>query len=221
MKTVVRGEAGAPEGVRREDLVDQPEVGPAARRVLLGLARAALAEATGFRGARGQFEDQRTVTGDAGLEMACLDEPGAVFITLTVDGELRGCIGGLLPERPLRVAVARAAVSAALGDPRFLPVTADELPGLHLGVSILGPLTPLEDPGGFRPGVDGIVADRQGRIGLLLPEVADEFGLDGRGMLDAVCQKAGLPRDAWRDRSTQLLTFRTIRFDGPAVAVTD
>jgi AmmeMemoRadiSam system protein A len=160
------------------------------------------------------------VAGDVGPEMACLDEPRAVFVTLTIDGQLRGCIGGLLPERPLRVAVARAAVSAALDDPRFRPVTAHELPRIHLGVSILGPLTPLDDPDRFRPGVDGIVVDRLGRIGLLLPEVADEFGLDGRGMLDAVCQKAGLPRDAWLDRSTRLLTFRTIRFDGPAAHVT-
>lgn len=221
MKTVVRWETAAPEGVRGRDPVDPPDVGPAARQVLLGLARTALAEATGFRGEREQLKDERAATGDARPEMACLDEPCAVFVTLTVDGELRGCIGGLLPDLPLRVAVARAAVSAALGDPRFRPVTAKELPGLHLGVSILGPLTPLEDPDGYRPGLDGIVVDRLGRIGLLLPEVADEFGLDGRGMLDAVCQKAGLPRDAWRDRCTRLMTFRTVRFDGPAVAPTD
>jgi AmmeMemoRadiSam system protein A len=222
MATVARRKTAALKGAGRDDLVDPPEVGPAARLVLLELARTALAKATGSRGtgAGAQPQAQPTGTGNGGSALACLDEPRAVFVTLTIDGHLRGCIGGLFPERPLRVAVARAAVSAALGDPRFRPVTADELPRIHLGVSILGPLTPLDDPHRFQPGVDGIVVDRLGRVGLLLPEVADEFGLDGRGMLDAVCQKAGLPRDAWLDRSTRLLTFRTTRFDGPAVNVT-
>ncbi len=221
MTTVVRREAAAQGGARRGDPADPPEVGPASRQVLLELARAALAEATGFRGGGAQLEDEGATARDAGQEMARLDEPCAVFVTLTVDRELRGCIGTLLPDLPLREAVARAAVSAARRDPRFRPVTADELPGIHLDLSILGPLTPIDDPNRFRPGVDGIVVDRAGRIGLLLPEVADEFGLDGRGMLDAVCQKAGLPRDAWRDRSTRLMTFRTVRFGGPAVAAAE
>jgi AMMECR1 domain-containing protein len=74
----------------------------------------------------------------------------------------------------------------------------------------------LPDPAAFRPGVDGIVIGRDGRRGLLLPEVAVMLEPGPTAMLDAVCRKAGLPRDAWRDPRSALWVFRTCRFGGPA-----
>jgi uncharacterized protein len=140
-----------------------------------------------------------------------LDEPGAAFVTIMEHGSLRGCMGSLVAEQPLGDAVASAAVSAAVRDPRFLPVTERELPETHIDVSVLGPAIPLRGPAAFRPGIDGIIVARDGRRALLLPEVATDQGWCAREMLDAVCEKAGLEGHAWHDPRTRLFVFRTIR----------
>ncbi len=140
-----------------------------------------------------------------------LDEPGAAFVTITERGSLRGCMGSLVAEQPLGDAVASAAVSAAVRDPRFLPLAENELPAIHIDVSVLGPAVALRDPAAFRPGIDGIIVARDGRRALLLPEVATDQGWNAREMLDAVCEKAGLEGHAWHDPRTRLHVFRTVR----------
>ena len=142
---------------------------------------------------------------------AALDEPGAAFVTITERGSLRGCMGSLVAEQPLGHAVASAAVSAAVRDPRFLPLTEHELSAIHIAVSVLGPAVALRDPAAFRPGIDGIIVARDGRRARLLPEVATDQGWGAREMLDAVCEKAGLEGHAWHDQRTRLFVFRTIR----------
>ena len=102
-------------------------------------------------------------------------------------------------------------VSAAVRDPRFLPLGERELPEIHIDVSVLGPAVPLRDPAAFRPGIDGIIVARDGRRALLLPEVATDQGWDAREMLDAACEKAGLEGHAWHDPRTRLFVFRTVR----------
>ena len=185
-----------------------PVVTPDVRRSLLELVQLALAVATG--GADVSALDQA-------LERKRGGEPGMVFVTLTEDGALRGCMGNLEPTRRLGDAVVMSAISAALDDPRFLPVTAEELPAIHVEISVLGPPTGMVDPKAFQPGVDGVLVERNGRRGLLLPEVATEFSWGATEMFDAVCGKAGLARGAWRDLATRLSTFRTVRFGGPAI----
>ena len=143
--------------------------------------------------------------------LAALDEPGAAFVTLTELGSLRGCIGSLVADQPLGRAVASAGASAAVRDPRFMPVSQRELPAIHIDVSVLGPAVPLADPLAFRPGIDGIIVARDGRHALLLPEVATDQGWGAREMLDAVCGKAGLEGHAWHDPRTRLSVFRTVR----------
>ena len=125
-------------------------------------------------------------------------------------------MGSLEPVRSLSEAVVASAITAALDDPRFLPVTAEELPAIHIEISVLGPPTAITDPDVFQPGVDGVLVECSGRRGLLLPEVATEFSWTALQMFDAVCRKAGLPDDAWRDPRTRLCTFRTVRFGGAA-----
>jgi AmmeMemoRadiSam system protein A len=142
--------------------------------------------------------------------------PAAAFVTLLEDGELRGCMGTLDPDGEAWQAVVDTAGWAARRDPRFPPLQAQEVAALEVGVSILGPMVELPDPSRFRPGIDGIVISRDGRRGLLLPEVADEVGHGATDMLDAVCRKAGLARDSWRDPRSRLWVFRTLRFGGPA-----
>jgi AmmeMemoRadiSam system protein A len=185
-----------------------PVVAPDVQQSLLGLARVALAVATGRADVSAIDRALERIRGG--------DGPGVVFVTLTEDGELRGCMGSLEPVRSLRDAVVASAINAALDDPRFRPVAAEELPAIHIEISVLGPPTPIAGPGAFLPGVDGVIVERSGRRGLLLPQVATEFSWGAPQMFDAVCRKAGLPDDAWRDSRTRLRTFRTVRFGGPA-----
>jgi AmmeMemoRadiSam system protein A len=141
----------------------------------------------------------------------------SAFVTLTVAGELRGCMGILDPERPVLDSVAEAAACATRTDPRFRPVEPHELDRIEVDVSVLGPLLPHADPLAFRLGIDGVVVRQGSRRGLLLPEVATENGLDQRGMLEIASRKAGLSPRAWSDPETQVFAFRTDRFGGPAV----
>jgi uncharacterized protein len=189
------------------------DVVPDVRRALLELARVALLVATGRAGMSSLARALEHPVGH--------DEPAAAFVTLTEHGRLRGCVGTLDSRRPLRQAVAAAAISAALDDPRFAPVAADELPAIHIEISVLGPTRPLDDSDAFQPGLDGVIVERQGHRALLLPQVATDSSWDAAQMFDAVCRKAGLPADAWHDRGTRLSTFRTVRFGGPAVAIGD
>lgn len=175
---------------------------------LLEIARRALAVAVGARRAD-----------DLGLFLEAAPLPtlhAGAFVTLTEDGRLRGCMGTLDDRQPVWASVLEAARLAALADPRFRAIGASELAHLHLDVSVLGPMIPLGDPASFRPGVDGLLIDRAGRRGLLLPEVADMLDAHHEAMLVAVCRKAGLPADAWRDPAATLLAFRTCRFGGDA-----
>ncbi len=178
------------------------------RARLLELARLAIAVAVHARP-------------DADLRAAMESSPlpgqlAGAFVTLTERAELRGCMGTLDDSEPAWASVVHAARMAALGDPRFYQVSAAEFGRLHVEVSILGPMCPLPDPSRFRPGIDGLLISRGGRRGLLLPEVADMLEPTHDAMLEAVCHKAGLPTDAWRDPRTELLAFRTCRFGGPA-----
>jgi uncharacterized protein (TIGR00296 family) len=146
---------------------------------------------------------------------------GCVFVTLKVHStdELRGCIGYHQPYFPLKEAVVRAAESAAMDDPRFPPVTADELPLLRIEVSLLTPPEPVsaDDPTSLpemiRVGTDGLIASRESRAGLLLPQVPVEWGWDAREFLSQTCVKAGLPPDAWLDGETAIERFQAEVFE--------
>jgi AmmeMemoRadiSam system protein A len=146
-----------------------------------------------------------------------LTGPGGLFVTLkTRDGSLRGCIGHLVSGGPLGRTIADVAFAAALKDPRFPPVRPEELPGLRIEVSLLGPFVPTRDPlRDLRVGVHGLRIRHAGRAGILLPQVAPEHGLDGPAFLEAVCAKAGLPAGAWRDAEVELFTAEVIEETPP------
>ena len=178
------------------------------RDALLQIARCSIARATG---APVSPEALPVPAGALGIS-------GCAFVTLTIGGDLRGCIGSLAPDLPLAEAVASAAASAAVRDPRFPPVRAAELPGLHMEVSVLGEFTPLASLEDFQAGAHGVFVIAEGRRGIFLPEVATDMGWDATDMLDAVCAKAGLPRSAWHRPGAGIWIFRTERFGGPVVA---
>lgn len=135
-------------------------------------------------------------------------EPRGAFVTLTTaSGDLRGCIGTILPLAPLDETVARMAVSAAAEDPRFPPVSSRELDGLHLDISALTVPEPVTDPALIEVGRHGLIVTRGHRKGLLLPQVPTEWGWDREEFLGHTCRKAGLPSDAWREPGTVIEWF--------------
>ena len=126
------------------------------------------------------------------------ERQGGAFVTLHKHGELRGCIGHIEVDQPLGRVVPRCAVAAASTDPRFPPVSLAEVPELEIEISLLGPLEPIAGPADIIVGRHGLVVERDWHRGLLLPQVATEWGWDAQTFLGQTCHKAGLPQDAWK-----------------------
>ena len=129
------------------------------------------------------------------------------FVTLTLNGNLRGCIGNLIGTGPLYRTVAAMAEAAAFNDSRFPPVTAAEAPQLETSISIMGPITPCPDPAGIIIGRHGLIIREGTYQGLLLPQVAVEWNWDRETFLAQTCHKAGLPQDAWKRPGVHLFWF--------------
>lgn len=122
----------------------------------------------------------------------------ATFVTLKIKGRLRGCIGSLAPVEALYLSVHGNAINAALRDPRFSPVTTDELARLSVDVSILSPVQDLASIAEFQLGRQGIILEKAGCRAVYLPEVATEQGWSVEETLASLSEKAGLPPEAWR-----------------------
>ena len=139
-------------------------------------------------------------------------EKRGVFVTLTTQGELRGCIGLPYPVMPLGEAIVHAAEAAAREDPRFPPVHRNELDAISVEVTILTVPVPLEGDPATRPervivGKHGLIIRGMGTSGLLLPQVATDYGWDAKTFLDHTCMKAGLSGGCWTSRNVEILTF--------------
>jgi uncharacterized protein (TIGR00296 family) len=150
------------------------------------------------------------------------DEKRGVFVTLTKGGSLRGCIGFPYPVMPLGEAIVHAAKAAALEDPRFPPVTKDELAAISLEVTVLTVPEPLGGEPAKRPqkvivGKHGLIVRGMGTSGLLLPQVATEYGWDARTFLDHTCIKAGLSERCWTSKNIEILTFEGQIFPEPVL----
>ena len=141
-----------------------------------------------------------------------LDTPCGAFVTLKIDGRLRGCIGHITAAAPLLETVRDVALSSAFEDPRFPPLARDELSRVTIEISVLSPFRRTRDPAEIRVGTHGILVRRGGRSGLLLPQVATEQGWEREEFLVRTCRKAGLPDEAWRDPDTAIEIFSAIVF---------
>jgi hypothetical protein len=142
-----------------------------------------------------------------------LINPGAVFVTLTEHGSLRGCIGTTEPQGPLYQAVTQMAIAAATQDPRFPRVTLSELAKLHFEISILSPMRRINNPDEIKPKTHGVMVKKGfGRSGLFLPQVWEQLPDKEEFMGELCAQKAGLSRDAWKDPSTELYVFTVFAF---------
>jgi len=172
------------------------ELSPEERRFLVRVAREALA--AHFEGRAYQPPEGNPA----------VREPRGAFVSLhrREDDDLRGCVGVMESEEPLVRNVARMAVAAATHDGRFEPVTRDELPGLVLQISALGPMCPVK-PEEVEVGRHGLLVSCGSRRGVLLPQVAADHGWDRDTFLEKTCWKAGLPAGAWRGADAKLMAF--------------
>jgi uncharacterized protein len=164
------------------------------RRALLALARAAITSAL----------ENRII------ERAKAERPFSlhrgVFVTIDVDGKLRGCIGVIEPREPLGEGLIHCAQSAAFHDPRFPALLREELSGLQIEISVLSELFPIALHQ-IQIGKHGLLIATESHRGLLLPQVATENRLSRVEFLEETCHKAGLPRDAWRAPQTKIYAF--------------
>ena len=201
-------------------MAEMSQAGP----LLCGIAREAIAtrlsaKDTDLRGAVADSPPDEPGSGPLRGQNpeAWLDSPGAAFVTLTQRGALRGCIGTLAAYRPLREDVAANAVNAAFRDPRFPPLTAEELPDTHIEVSVLSdpepyPYTDRADAlSRLRPGIDGLTLEYGSHRGTFLPQVWDSLPVPD-DFLNHLVRKAGLP-PGWWDDDARLSRYTVTAFD--------
>ncbi|HEY6953377.1 MAG TPA: AmmeMemoRadiSam system protein A [Bacteroidota bacterium] len=141
-----------------------------------------------------------------------LHKPCGAFVTVRVNGELRGCYGYVNAYYPLAQSVQEVAVRAALEDPRFEHVAAEELDALEIEVSVLAPPENVERIEEIEVGVHGLILETRLHRGLLLPSVPTEYGWDREQFLNHTALKAGLPPDAWKNKSVSILKFTAEKF---------
>lgn len=191
--------AGAPDD-------SPPPLTDAQGATLLRLARRAIGEALG-------------VDVPAIEDAPWLDEPGATFVTLTIDGELRGCIGSVMAHRALRDDIHENALGAAFRDPRFRPLKAEAFNDIRVEVSLLTPPEPIdvadeaEAIAALRPHEDGVVLEYGPFAGLFLPQVWEQLPTP-RSFLAHLKRKAGLPADFWAS-GVRLSRFRVCKWKEP------
>ena len=165
------------------------------RRLLLEFARLAISESI-------LFQRLPAVIPSGGI----FSLKHGAFVTIHSRGRLRGCIGVVEAYEPLGAAIARCAASAALQDPRFSPIKAEELSQLHIEISLLTPPEPIHVDG-IEIGKHGLIVSQGGKRGLLLPQVATEHQLTREQFLEETCRKAGLPANAWKAPETKIEGF--------------
>lgn len=170
------------------------------KRELLGVARSSITAALQHRPTRtrGALETHPSQE---------LLQPGGAFVTIRIDRELRGCIGYMESHLPLVEVVAEVAAKAALDDPRFPPLMLTELDRASLEISILSPLHRVRGKDDIQVGTHGLMLELGFSKGVLLPQVATEYGWNAEQFLEAVCRKSGLPGSAWREPDAKISVF--------------
>jgi uncharacterized protein len=121
------------------------------------------------------------------------------FVCIKINGELRGCIGNFISDKPLYRLVQEMAVAAATKDPRFYPMKKEELENFNMEISVLTPLRKIESAEEIEVGRHGLYLEKNFSRGVLLPQVAAEYGWDRDTFLRQTCLKAGLETDAWQE----------------------
>ena len=136
------------------------------------------------------------------MNSTILSQSLGVFVSLHRDKKLRGCIGTIYPAGPLYRNTAECAISAAVNDPRFVPLTRPELDAVTFEISVLSPLERVRQTEEIEVGKHGILIIKHQSRGLLLPQVASDQGWDRERFLSETCRKAGLKPDDWKEGAT-------------------
>ncbi len=180
-------------------------LGPEDRDALLKLARGAIA---------GYFENRRRHSPrDQGVSMTpALRREAGAFVTLHKAGELRGCIGEIMPSRAVGDAVVDQALNAAFRDPRFEPLQPEEFAQIKIEISVFQAPQEIKSAAEFIPGKHGILLTVGRSSAVFLPQVATEQGWDRETTLAHLSMKAGLPADAWRDPEARFAVFEAVVF---------
>lgn len=140
------------------------------------------------------------------------NEKYGVFVTLTENGNLRGCIGYVVGVEPLINAIKTMAIEAAFNDPRFTPLRKSEFELIKIEISILSPMEEVKSFDEIEIGKHGLMIKKSFYSGLLLPQVATEYNMDRKTFLEQVSMKAGLNKDAYKDPDSKLLKFSAYIF---------
>ena len=170
---------------------------PSSQRRLLELSRQTL-----DRFVHGAADDPESIEDPY---LLCADY--GAFVSLHRKEELRGCIGTCFPTVPLYETVIEMTEAAASRDFRVAAITSDELPEIRIDISVLSPLQPVAEPLGLEIGTHGLYVANGGKRGVLLPQVAVQYGWDMETFLSQTCVKAGLPKDAWKRSETKVSSF--------------
>jgi len=175
---------------------------PAEEKELIDIARASVRRAV----AGGSVARSEAGWPAFGEDSPLAEHRGA-FVTLTKHDELRGCLGLITSDEPLFETVALMAQRSALEDPRFPPVSEDELDDIRVEVSVLSPLKEVSSIEEIQVGTHGLFIIAGMHRGLLLPQVAVEHHWNRTNFLEETCAKAGLPRDQWKHAETRIFIF--------------
>ena len=144
---------------------------------------------------------------DTALNINC-----GAFVTLHIDNNLRGCIGNITAETPLWKTVRNMAEESALKDPRFYPLTPDEFNKVDIEISVLSPIKKIKDIEEIKVGKHGLLIKKGFYQGLLLPQVATDYKWNMIQFLEQTCYKAGLDKNCYRDKATEIFIFSAIVF---------
>jgi len=158
--------------------------------------------------------EKRQLQPDITKYTGVLTEKRGAFVTLTIDGRLRGCIGYIQAVKPLYETIAEMAVQAAFHDPRFPSLTKSEFNSIDIEISVLTPMIIEKNPENVVVGRDGLYIVRGYNSGLLLPQVPVENSWDRETFLNQTCIKAGLPPGTWKEAETQIYRFQADIFGG-------
>ena len=165
-----------------------------------------------------RLEGKNGPSGESKGLPAIFNEKRGTFVTLTIHGGLRGCIGHIIPQESLIEGIRENALNAAFRDPRFRPLTRDEWKDVHIEISILTEPKPLSYTdaqdllGKLRPGIDGVIIKKGFHQSTFLPQVWDQLP-DKREFLSHLCLKAGLDGDAWKKGDLEVSTYQVQAFE--------
>jgi AmmeMemoRadiSam system protein A len=191
---------------------NRPNLTPEQGQVLVKLARQTLSERFAKKISQHDIDAL-----DTGLNDACFQATCGTFVTLTLDKQLRGCIGSLTSDEPIRIGVSRNAINAAFHDPRFSPLNAADFEKVAIEVSVLSEPQPLNYSDSadlikkLRPGVDGVILRKDHASATFLPQVWEQLP-QVHDFLSHLCIKAGISADAWQRFKLDISTYQVQQF---------